>query len=302
MKLIVLLSAYNGETYIREQLDSLLAQTLRGVEILVRDDGSTDGTRESLIEYAQRGALRWYACEENLGPARSFWQLIQDAPDADYYAFCDQDDVWDTDKLEIAVSALERLDVSKPVLYCSDVRVTDMKLHIQAGHMVRPAPADYPHALLRNLAPGCTYVFNRPVRELLRRFDAECLGIELQDWTAYQIAACFGSVFYDPAPHMCYRQHIDNAIGARQATAGALLKKAASFWGGPMKNSRTRQALRLERAFGEEMPAEKRELTALLAHYREDRQTKRALLHMLQNSIEGTDGRIARLLVMAGKL
>ena len=82
MKLIVLLSAYNGETYIREQLDSLLAQTLRGVEILVRDDGSTDGTRESLIEYAQRGALRWYACEENLGPARSFWQLIQDAPDA----------------------------------------------------------------------------------------------------------------------------------------------------------------------------------------------------------------------------
>ena len=301
MKLIVLLSTYNGVNYIRQQLDSLLEQSLPGVEIQVRDDGSTDGTCEILEEYAKLTAVRWYT-GENLGPARSFWQLIQDAPDADYYAFCDQDDVWDTDKLEIAVSALERLDVSKPVLYCSDVRVTDMKLHIQAGHMVRPAPADYPHALLRNLAPGCTYVFNRPVRELLRRFDAECLGIELQDWTAYQIAACFGSIFYDPAPHMCYRQHIDNAIGARQATAGALLKKAASFWGGPMKNSRTRQALRLERAFGEEMPAEKRELTALLAHYREDRQTKRALLHMLRSSIGNTDGRLAWLLAMAGKL
>ena len=301
MKLIVLLSAYNGETYIREQLDSLLEQTLKGVEILVRDDGSTDGTREILTKYAQRGAMRWFACE-NLGPARSFWRLLQDASDADYYAFCDQDDVWDTDKLEIAVSALERLDASKPALYCGDVRVTDMKLHILAEHMVRPAPTDYPHALLRNLAPGCTYVFNRPANELLRRFDAERLGIELQDWTAYQIVACFGSVFYDPTPHMCYRQHGDNAIGAHRTTAGAWLEKAASFWGGPMKNSRARQALRLERAFGEEMPVENRELTALLAHYREDRQTKRALLHMLRSSIGNTDGRLAWLLAMAGKL
>lgn len=163
MKLIVLLSAYNGETYIREQLDSLLAQTLRNVEILVRDDGSTDGTRAILTEYAQQGALRWCACE-NLGPAHSFWRLLQDAPDADYYAFCDQDDVWDSDKLGIAVSALEHMDTSKPALYFGDVRVTDMNLRILAEHMVRPAPMDYPHALLRNLAPGCTYVFNRPAR------------------------------------------------------------------------------------------------------------------------------------------
>ena len=81
MRLIVLLSAYNGEPYIREQLDSLFAQTLDGVEILVRDDGSIDGTRAILAEYAQRGALRWYA-DENLGPACSFWLLLQDAPSA----------------------------------------------------------------------------------------------------------------------------------------------------------------------------------------------------------------------------
>ena len=301
MKLIVLLSAYNGETYIREQLDSLLAQTLRNVDILVRDDGSTDGTREILAKYAQRAALRWYACE-NIGPARSFWRLLQDAPDADYYAFCDQDDAWDTDKLEIAVSALERLDTSKPALYCGDVRVTDMKLRILAERMVRPAPMDYPHALLRNPAPGCTFVFNRPAREMLRRFDAERLGIELQDWTAYQIVACFGSVFFDPAPHMCYRQHGGNAIGAHRMTAGAWLEKAASFWGGPKKNSRSRQALRLERALGETMPVENRDLTALLAHYREDRQTKKALLHMLQSRFKDTDGRMAWLLALINRL
>lgn len=301
MKLIILLSAYNGEKYIREQLDSLLAQTQKGVQILVRDDGSADGTREILADYAQKGALRRYA-GENLGPACSFWHLLQDAPDADYYAFCDQDDVWDKDKLEIAVSALEGADAEKPALYCGDVRVTDKDLHTLSEHMVGPAPTDYPHALLRKLAPGCTYVFNRPAGELLRRFDAERLGIELHDWTAYQIIACFGSVLFDPTPHMCYRQHGDNFIGAHRTTAGAWLEKAASFWGGPMKNSRSKQALRLEQAFGAEMPAENRDVTALLAHYREDRQTKRALLQMLRSSVKGTDGQIFRLLAMTGRL
>ena len=76
MRLIVLLSAYNGEPYIREQLDSLFAQTLDGVEILVRDDGSIDGTRAILTEYAQRGALRWYA-GENLGPAAPMSSTVQ---------------------------------------------------------------------------------------------------------------------------------------------------------------------------------------------------------------------------------
>ncbi|MCR5576079.1 MAG: glycosyltransferase family 2 protein [Oscillospiraceae bacterium] len=301
MKTIVLLSACNGGKYLREQLDSLIAQTVENVEILVRDDGSTDDTRMILAEYAERGALRWYA-GENLGPARSFWRLLQDAEEADTYAFCDQDDVWDADKLEIAVSALARLDASKPALYCGDVRVTDAKLHVLAERMVRPAPADYPHALLRNLAPGCTYVFNRAAMELLRRFDAERLGIELHDWTAYQLAACFGSVVYDPTPHMRYRQHGDNAIGAHRTTVGAWLEKTISFWSGPMKNSRSRQALRLEQAFGEEMRAEDRELTALLAHYREDRRTKQKLLRMLRCRADGMDGRLARLLVLCDRL
>lgn len=301
MKLTVLLSSFNGERYIRMQLDSLLAQSLEGVKILVRDDGSTDGTCAILAEYAEGGALRWYA-GENLGPARSFWQLLQDADDADYYAFCDQDDVWDGDKLETAVSTLARSDVSKPALYCCDVRVADASMRVLAERMVRPCPADYAHALLRNLAPGCTYVFNRAAKELLCCFDGERLGIELHDWTAYQLVACFGSVVYDPAPHMSYRQHGDNAIGATKTTAAARMKKVRSFWNGPMKNSRERQALRLERAFGNEMPMENRKLTALLAHYREDRQIKRALLHMLQSSIGDTDGGLAWLLAMTGRL
>ncbi len=129
MKLIVLLSAYNGEKYIREQLDSLLAQSLCGVEIFVRDDGSTDRTRGILEEYREQGMLSWIA-GENLGPSQSFWQLLRNCDDADYYAFCDQDDVWDPDKLEVAVQALQQLDPVNPALYCGDVRVTDAERHL----------------------------------------------------------------------------------------------------------------------------------------------------------------------------
>ncbi len=136
-----------------------------------------------------------------------------------------------------------------PALYCGDVRVTDEKLHVAAEHMVRPEPADYPHALIRNLAPGCTYVFNRAARDLLCRFNAESLGIELHDLTAYQIITCFGQVIFDSEPHMSYRQHGGNVIGAYRPTMLSKLRNAMSFWNGPQKNSRSQQALRLERAY-----------------------------------------------------
>ena len=166
MKLTVLLSTFNGERYLREQLDSLLSQTVRATEIFVRDDGSTDGTVSILKDYAQRDALHW--CEgENIGPGRSFWRLLSACGEADYCAFCDQDDVWDEDKLETAVDALKRLNPELPALYCSDVRVTDEKRNLLAQHMIRACTPDYPHALIRNLGPGCTFVLNRSALDLL---------------------------------------------------------------------------------------------------------------------------------------
>lgn len=301
MKLIVLLSTYNGVKYMRQQLDSLLAQSFPGIEILVRDDGSTDGTCELLEEYAKRGALRWYA-GHNLGPAHSFWRLLCGCGDADYYAFCDQDDVWDEDKLETAVAALSCFETDTPALYCSDVRVTDKALNVLYDHMVNPCPADYPHALLRNPAPGCTFVFNHQARELLCLYDAKKLGLELHDWTAYQIVACFGKVVFDPVPHMCYRQHGNNVNGAHRRTAISLIKKLPAFWEGAMRNSRRRQALRLEQTYSEIMPTGNRELTGLIAHYDENSAKKRKLLYMLWNTVDGADARMAWLMALFNRL
>ena len=301
MRTLVLLSAHNGARFLRVQLDSLLAQGLPGVEILVRDDGSTDETPAILEEYRMAGKLRWTA-GENLGPARSFWTLLRDCGEAEYYAFCDQDDSWDADKLETAVAALSRIPAVVPALYCGEVRITDAALRPIPGHVLRRMPADYPHALLKNIAPGCTFVFNRAARGLFASYDAERLGIDLHDWTAFQIAACFGQVLVDPVPHMGYRQHGGNAIGVPRPALRTLVGKVRSFWGGPMKNSRQRQAQRLVAAFGEAMAPENRALTVQLARYPEDRQLKRALLRRLWRDTKTADGRLAFLLAAADRL
>lgn len=90
----VLLSTYNGEKYLREQLDSLLVQQGVDLRIIARDDGSKDTTVEILKEYAGKDTRVSFFEGKNVGPAQSFFDLIMKSPDSDYYAFCDQDDVW----------------------------------------------------------------------------------------------------------------------------------------------------------------------------------------------------------------
>lgn len=277
MGLTVLLSTFNGARFLRAQLESLTAQTLPGVGVLARDDGSADGTAALLNEYAARGTLSWFA-GEHLGPGRSFRALLALAPPSEKYAFCDQDDVWDPDKLERAAEALSGLPPDAPALYCSEVRVTDAALRPLPGRCARPEAADYPFALLYNAAPGCTFVFNRALLDALRRIPAASPLWESHDWTALQTAACLGRVIFDPGRHMCYRQHGGNAVGASRRSCAVLARKLRSFWAGEGRNSRSGRALRLEEALGEAMPPEARRLVGLLARYRDDPACRRALL------------------------
>ena len=304
MKVKILLSSYNGEQYIREQIDSLLSQTQTGVEILVRDDGSTDSTKAILDEYQDRDRLSWYG-GKNLGPGLSFWKLLEDSGEADYYAFCDQDDVWDQDKVEIAVRTLEEEipDINSiPALYCGDVRVVDKDLNPMADHMMVQIPTDYPHALIRSIAPGCTFVFNRQARDLLCRFDAKKYGVGLFDWTAYQIIACFGRVIFDPRGHMSYRQHGDNAIGAVTDFYRERLRKIKKFWSGDKKNSRQQNALRLGRAFGREMSPENRRITRDFARYKKDPRCKLRLLKDKSTYYPGSEYLLFKLLILFNRL
>lgn len=208
----VLMSTYNGEKYLQQQIDSLYAQKDLTVRILVRDDGSSDAT-QSILTHNQESNNRfcWYT-NGHLGSAASFLDLIAAAPEADYYALCDQDDVWDDDKLKCAVEMLAQNDQKKPLLYYSNLRVVDEDLGFHRNAHERPWVMKNKYsALVDVVATGCTMVFNRPLLELLRdRMPQAC---KMHDEWIYLVCRFFGQTIYDYEPHISYRQHSSNVLG-----------------------------------------------------------------------------------------
>ena len=207
----VLMSTYNGEAFLRTQIDSILAQTGVSLTLLARDDGSNDGTRAILDEYQDRGLLRWYT-GPNLRSAYSFWDLLERAPQADYYAFADQDDYWYPDKLAAAVERIESERGGKPALYFCKKRLVDGALRpLDAeDEYVRGTALGY--ALLGCRASGCTMVFDRALMERLLAYKPAFMT--MHDSWVLRVAAAVGTVLYDDTPHMDYRQHGGNVVGS----------------------------------------------------------------------------------------
>lgn len=238
----VLMSTYNGEKYIREQIDSILKQKGVEVSLLVRDDGSTDNTLEILNEYKNKNSnVEWYS-NSNLGCGKSFYQLILDAPISDYYAFADQDDVWDSDKLLIAVSKLSSYTNNVPALYCSSARPVDENLNILPQRKSSPINLSLGIALTQAIAPGCTYVFNNLLLEEFKKLGIE--NIDIHDWALLRVVATVdGYVFFDTEPHFSYRQHENNVIGYQNSFI--------DFWKGRFKRFRNKdyRKIRYEMAF-----------------------------------------------------
>lgn len=211
MKFCVLLSAYNGEKYIREQLDSIFSQDFPNGEIIVvlRDDGSTDNTISICIKYAQEKSRNLKIIRgENLGPAASFITLINSCPLCDYYAFCDQDDVWMQGKV---MAAVDKLDCEQPVLWTSEYSVTDSNLKVIKEKNLKSPEMDPVRVLFYNNVPGCVMVFNQAL--LLEMRKMEINQFRMHDIFALNIALQFGKVFFDKHSYLLYRQHDGNVLG-----------------------------------------------------------------------------------------
>lgn len=209
---LVLMSTYNGEKYLREQIESILAQEGVDVRLLVRDDGSTDTTPSILEEYQAQGALRYYV-GENLGPQLSFMHLLFNAPRSDYYAFADQDDVWMKDKLAVAVGALKG-HADEPALYLAQTQLTDKRLRTRRSVIVCPR-LTFGEALIYKFAAGCTMAFNHPLREKLG--DKAPTDMPMHDIWIYTFAlAIKAHVTFDKTPRILYRQHESNTVGQGQ--------------------------------------------------------------------------------------
>lgn len=244
MTVTILMSTYNGEKFLSDQLESIKMQTYADTKLIVRDDGSSDSTLGILADYEKKNFLKWYSgC--NLGPGKSFFDLVQNAPISEFYAFADQDDVWDEDKIETALKHLKECDSSVPSMYCSSVRPVDMHLNILPVTDVRP-PADpvFGLALTECIAPGCTYVFNKKALEIFRRFRADY--VDIHDWSLYRIITAFnGNVIFDEKAHMSYRQHENNAIG--------FTNRGLRKWAGRFNRIRDKKYYRIRSIFAQNM-------------------------------------------------
>lgn len=225
----VLISTYNGEAYLSAQLDSLALQKSVNVEVFVRDDGSTDKTIEILRDYAHRWpALGAIVSGKNLRPATSFLTLLADVPDNfDYYAFCDQDDVWLPEKLSYATEKLSVLPDMEPGLYCAEVTCVDHNLTPLGQTSIR-GTGRFDELIFANIVSGNTLVMNNAAAMLVRSRTPEHAVI-MHDWWCALVVSAFGRVVCDARPTVLYRQHQGNALGAAPGRIPGLLFQLKVF-------------------------------------------------------------------------
>jgi len=235
----VILATYNGATYIDAQLASLQNQTHRPDLLVLRDDGSSDATVVLVREWTRMAHIELIEIPaiERLGPARSFLTALTATVPADIFLFCDQDDVWLPHKVESAVRILSQIDTAQPHLVATRLQVVDQDLQFMRLSPI-PNYLSFGSAVCENVLTGCTMAFNSAFRNLLIR---ELPGqVEMHDWWCYLLASGAGSVTFDPAPSLMYRQHSTNAIGA--GTRGwAKVHERMTAFAGQKSEVRSRQ-------------------------------------------------------------
>ena len=228
MKIYILLSTYNGEKYLKAQLDSLSSQTYKNFKLIARDDGSSDKTLEILKSYD----IELLPSNENLGVKSSFETLLKYAfenSDADYFMFCDQDDVWNQDKVKLTLQKMyemEKLYKNTPILVHTDLEVVDENLHtINPSFMklqnLNEKKNGLNNLLIQNTITGCTAMINRDLAKLCLPMSSNAI---VHDWWVGLVASYFGKIGYLQQSTIKYRQHTSNTIGAKGFDIGFVLK------------------------------------------------------------------------------
>lgn len=211
MKVVVLMSTYNGEKYLKEQIDSILNQSIKNIELIIRDDGSKDSTRKILREYSEESDRIKVIFGENIGVEKSYRELLKYSVEADYFAFCDQDDIWLDNKIE---KAIEEMNVIKnePVLYYSEVKAVNNNMEIiLTSHYtgIDTLGSSF------NTTPviGCTVLFNNILKRYIEKYGiAE--NIIMHDLYMYRLCLAIGGhIIHDKNSYIMYRQHENNVVG-----------------------------------------------------------------------------------------
>lgn len=205
------MATYNGEKYLEEQLRSIVEQQDVELTIWVRDDGSVDSTHRILNAWKSRGFLDWYT-GPSLGPAYSFLELLQTAPDADFYAFSDQDDYWLPEKLRTAISYLNAAhDKGENCLYFCQTQLVDKNLRLLPTPRLN-LKQTFAESLIYQFVGGNTMVLNHNLRLILNSYKAEYVC--MHDVWVYDVAMAIKAyVYFDKSSYIFYRQHGNNVTG-----------------------------------------------------------------------------------------
>ncbi|MFQ5442580.1 MAG: glycosyltransferase family 2 protein [Thermodesulfobacteriota bacterium] len=219
----ILLATYNGGRFLSELLASLLAQTYKDWRLVVRDDGSTDGTIDIIKKFRDGHPGRVVLIEdteERLGACGSF-SLLLERSEAPYIMFCDQDDVWLPEKVERTLEKMRELEGGRkeaPVLVHTDMIVVDEELNKRADSFWRyqnlpPEMKGLNNLLILNNVTGCAAMINKALKRLSVPVPDEAI---IHDWWVAIVAAAMGEIGHIDSPTILYRQHGENVKGARR--------------------------------------------------------------------------------------
>ena len=247
----VLLCCYNGGKFLAQQLESIAEQKDVRVSICVSDDGSQDETLSILQAFRDRWDEKLLSVGQGprRGHADNFFSLIFSKIDGDYFAYADQDDVWDSDKLSRAINALSGLPYDVPAIYCSRSRLIDSHGNdIGLSPLFARAPC-FANALIQNIGGGNTMVMNLAARDLLSAVGP--VDIVTHDWWTYiLVAGSGGLVIYDERPSISYRQHKDNLVGSSSTLSVRFKRFSLALQGrNRIWNTRHIEALQQSRSY-----------------------------------------------------
>lgn len=275
--IIIMMSTYNGERYLDEQLESIYKQETEAIiKLYIRDDGSSDNTISIIDRWKEQLDIKFFQ-GANVGPAKGFWEILNLVPlDADYYSFCDQDDVWDIDKLEYAINSVS--DDFIPTLYFSNSRLVDENLNSLNCNIFSKKPIlTIPSQIVCGTSQGCTMLFNKNALVVIRKAKIQCVA--MHDWVIMLHILATGKVIYDPMPRMNYRQHENNVVAESNKNLYKKLKITYRLW---VKSSRVNPisitANDLLENYQDVLNSEVRQYLYWLVHYKKNLRYKINLL------------------------
>ena len=218
----ILMATYNGEKYLKEQIDSILNQTYKNFRLIISDDCSKDATKNILKEYEKKDdRITVYIQEKNIGVTKNF-EFLLNKVENEFYMLSDQDDVWFKDKVE---KSLKKIEESKSDLVFTDLKVTDESLNVTSNSYWSlkgfknkiKKHCNFDGLYLNNFVTGCTIISKKKFIPTIIPFKLNSKNVIHDYWIAL-VVSLKGKITYLNQPTMFYRQHLENEIGSKRVS------------------------------------------------------------------------------------